>query len=153
MLMMPWPLAVAVSAPLAGKLSDRYSPAVLGGGGLLLLSAGLLLMALLPANPSAADIVWRMALCGAGFGFFQAPNNRTLITAAPKARSGAASGMMGTARLTGQTTGAALVALLLARFGITGAIGALGVAAVSAALAALISIARLGAFRKARAEV
>jgi DHA2 family multidrug resistance protein-like MFS transporter len=152
MLMMPWPVAVAVAAPVAGKLSDRYSPAILSGAGLLLLAAGLLLMALLPHEPSAADIVWRMAMCGVGFGFFQTPNNRTLITAAPKARSGAASGMLGTARLTGQTTGAALVALLLARFGITGAIGALGVAAAFAAIAAVISISRIGAFKKARAE-
>ena len=45
----------------------------------------------LPASASAGDIVWRMALCGAGFGMFQSPNNRAMITAAPKSRSGGAS--------------------------------------------------------------
>ena len=53
-----------------------------------------------------------MALCGLGFGFFQAPNNRTLLAAAPRARSGAAGGMFATARLLGQTLGAAGVAIL-----------------------------------------
>ncbi len=112
MLMMPWPLATGVAAPLAGRLSDRYSPAILGGIGLAALAAGLAALALLPAHPQIPDIAWRMALCGAGFGFFQTPNNRTLITSAPKARSGSASGMLGTARLTGQTIGAALAALM-----------------------------------------
>ena len=51
-----------------------------------------------------------------GFGLFQSPNNRTMIAAAPRERSGGASGMLGTARLLGQTLGAALVALLLARY-------------------------------------
>jgi DHA2 family multidrug resistance protein-like MFS transporter len=146
-LMMPWPLATAVAAPLAGRLSDRYSPAILGGIGLAALAAGLASLALLPAHPQIPDIAWRMALCGAGFGFFQTPNNRTLITSAPKVRSGSASGMLGTARLTGQTIGAALAALIMARIGITGAITALGVAAGFSSLAAVISVSRIGLFR------
>lgn len=152
LLMMPWPLAVAVTAPLAGRLSDRYSPAILSGAGLIVMASGLALLALLPADPSVPDIIWRMVMCGAGFGFFQSPNNRTLVGTAPKARSGAASGMLGTARLTGQTTGAALVALLLARMGMTGATGALWVGAGFAACAAVISISRLGAFKRAQAQ-
>lgn len=151
LLMMPWPLALAVTAPIAGRLSDRYSPAILGGAGLALLALGLALLALLPDDPSAPDIAWRMVLCGIGFGLFQTPNNRTLIGAAPRRRSGAASGMLGTARLTGQTIGAALVALLLAQAGIAGAMLALGVASGFACLAAVVSIARLGAFRRAEA--
>lgn len=150
LLMMPWPLALAVAAPIAGRLSDRYSPAVMGGVGLLLLSAGLAGLALLPSDPSVPDIAWRMVLCGIGFGFFQSPNNRTLIGTAPRARSGAASGMLGTARLTGQTVGAALVALLMAQMGITGATSALWFGAGFSLLAAAISISRVGAFRKAR---
>ncbi|MGC2087200.1 MAG: MFS transporter, partial [Bradyrhizobium sp.] len=68
----------------------------------------------LSADPSHFDVAWRMALSGLGFGLFQTPNNRTMIAAAPRERSGGASGMLGTARLLGQTTGAALVAMLLA---------------------------------------
>ena len=55
-------------------------------------------------------MVWRMALCGAGFALFQSPNNHTIVTSAPLHRSGAASGMLGTARLTGQTLGAVMLA-------------------------------------------
>ena len=148
-LMMPWPLALAFVAPFAGWMSDRYSPAVLGGIGLGVLSLGLALLVVLPAAPSGLDISWRMALCGAGFGFFQSPNNRILIGSAPKERSGAASGMLGTARLFGQSIGAAVVALLLGLFGLAGATTALAVGAVFAGVAAIISFARLRRFERA----
>ncbi|HWB48008.1 MAG TPA: MFS transporter, partial [Stellaceae bacterium] len=112
LLMTPWPLMTAVMAPLAGRLADRYPAGILGGIGLAAFGAGIALLALLPAHPGAVDIAWRMAVCGAGFGLFQSPNNRAIINAAPPERSGGASGMIGTARLLGQTVGAALVALI-----------------------------------------
>ena len=111
--MTPWPLVVAIMAPIGGRLSDRYSAGVLGSIGLVLLGIGMALLALLPATPGVADIVWRMAICGIGFGLFQTPNMRALMSSAPGHRSGSASGIVATARLTGQTVGAALAALVL----------------------------------------
>jgi DHA2 family multidrug resistance protein-like MFS transporter len=120
LLITPWPIAVACAAVLAARLVERYPAGLLGGAGLLIFAIGLATLALLPAAPSVFDVVWRMALAGAGFGLFQTPNNRTMIAAAPRERSGGASGMLGTARLLGQTIGAALVALLLARYPVQG---------------------------------
>ncbi|WP_024508673.1 MFS transporter [Bradyrhizobium sp. ARR65] len=116
LLITPWPIAVAFAAPLAGRLVERFPAGLLGGIGLLIFALGLATLALLPAHPTPSDVIWRMALAGFGFGLFQTPNNRTMIAAAPRERSGGASGMLGTARLLGQTTGAALVALFLARY-------------------------------------
>jgi DHA2 family multidrug resistance protein-like MFS transporter len=144
LLMIPWPVALALVAPLSGRLSDRYSSAVLGCAGLAVLSVGLLALWLLPVQPDPVNIAWRMALCGLGFGLFQAPNNRTLIGSAPRARSGAASGLQSTARLTGQCIGAALVALFLAHLGVAGAQLALAAAATFAAIAAGVSLTRKG---------
>src|SRR5438132_11455899 len=110
---------------------------------MICMSAGLALLAAFPAGGSAADFIWRMALCGLGFGFFQAPNNRTLLAAAPRARSGAAGGMLATARLLGQTLGAAGVAILFRAYPASGSNLALGVAAAIALLAALVSTVRL----------
>ncbi|MDE8344563.1 MAG: MFS transporter [Acidocella sp.] len=142
-LIMPWPLAVAIAAPISGWLSDKFPAAILGLAGLAALAAGLVLLATLPPHPGIFQIAWRMALCGAGFGLFQSPNNRTMITSAPKSRTGAASGMLGTARLLGQATGAALVALLLAHIPAHGAVTALVAAAGFAGVAAILSILRL----------
>ena len=44
------------------------------------------MLAFLPAHPATMDVVWRMALSGAGFGLFQSPNNRTMIAAVPRER-------------------------------------------------------------------
>ena len=112
LLMTPWPVGVGLVAPLAGRLADRIPAAILGSAGLLLLASGLGLLAALPAEAATPDILWRMGLCGVGFGFFQAPNNRTLLGSAPRERAGAAGGMLATARLTGMTSGATIAALV-----------------------------------------
>ncbi|HWX48251.1 MAG TPA: MFS transporter [Roseomonas sp.] len=147
LLMMPWPLVLIVVSPLAGRASDRLPAGLLGGVGLGLMAFGLALLAFLPEAPTALDIGWRMALCGLGFGLFQTPNNRTLLSSAPRERSGGASGMLSTARLLGQTTGAALAALCLRLMGAGGADTALLVAASIATCAAIISFTRLRAVR------
>jgi DHA2 family multidrug resistance protein-like MFS transporter len=142
LLMTPWPVATACMAPLAGRLADRYSAGILGGIGMAVFTAGLILLAILPAGAGAIDIGWRMAVCGLGFGFFQSPNNRAMITSAPLHRTGGASGMLGTARLLGQTIGTTLVALI---FGLSGhtSVAALVVAAVFGACGGVASLLRL----------
>jgi DHA2 family multidrug resistance protein-like MFS transporter len=118
LMMTPWPAMVVIVAPIAGRLSDRYPAGILGSLGLFAMTAGLLSLLFMPAAPSYPDVAWRMLLSGLGFGFFQSPNNRLLVGSAPPERSGAGSGMLATARLTGQTIGSALVAL---SFSLTGA--------------------------------
>ena len=144
----PWFIATAVSAPLSGRLMERVPTGLLGGVGLIMLAAGLAAMAVLPAAPHPLDIVWRMALCGFGFGLFQTPNNRTLVAAAPPERAGGASGMLSTARLVGQTAGAAMVGLVLGwmpGMPIGGPKTALAIGCGLAALGACVSLLRLRA--------
>ncbi len=150
LLMTPWPVAIAIVAPISGRLSDRYPAGLLGGLGLALLCAGLLLLAFLPAEPGHADIAWRMAVCGVGFGLFQSPNNRIMISSVPRERSGSAGGVLSTARVMGQTIGAALVALV---FGLVathaaGPAAALLIGAGFAAVAVFTSSLRLAGFSR-----
>ena len=142
-LMTPWAVLVGVMAPIAGRLSDHYSPGALGGIGLAALSFGLVTLLLMPDAPSVWDISWRMALCGIGFGFFQAPNLKAFMFSAPPERGGSASGMVATSRLIGQATGAALVAFCFTLSSVRGARYALGVAASFAACASIASWLRL----------
>ena len=151
LLMTPWPAMTAVLAPIAGRLSDRYPAGILGGIGLAVCGSGFVLLALLPAHPSSADILWRVAVCGAGFGLFQSPNNRAIVSSAPRERSGGAGAIQGTARLLGQSIGAALVALI---FGLAHAGGGHGatiailIAAGFAGAGVLVSLSRLADFSK-----
>ena len=141
--MTPWPVALALTAPIAGRLADRYPAGLLGGAGLLVMAAGLALLAFFPATGTAFGFIWRMAVCGFGFGLFQSPNNHAILSSAPRARSGAAGGMLSTSRLAGQTLGAAGVAILFRAYPATGSNLALCAAAALALLAALVSMIRL----------
>ena len=141
--MSPWPLSVAVAAAISGRLSDRLSTALLctAGGGLL--AVGLAAMALWPLHGSPYPLIALSAVCGVGFGLFQVPNNRNMFLAAPPDRSGAAGGMQGTARLSGQTAGAVLMTVLFTMTPLTMAprIG-LGIGAVLALASGLVSLLR-----------
>ena len=138
----PWPATNMIVAPMSGWLSDRIPAGLLGGIGMMVSIIALLLIAFLPAHPSYFDIAWRMALCGSGFGTFMPPNGRLIIGSAPRERAAAAGGLVSTVRLTGQTTGATLVALLLALEIGAGSVPPL-VAAGLALIAGLCSVARL----------
>ncbi|MFO1079241.1 MAG: MFS transporter [Reyranellaceae bacterium] len=116
LLLTAWPLALAAIAPIAGRLADRHHPGLLGAIGLTSMTSGLLLLALLPQDPSAPNVMWRLVLCGVGFGVFSGPNNRLMMSAVPRERSGSAGGTIATARTLGQTMGAALVALMFGLF-------------------------------------
>jgi MFS transporter, DHA2 family, multidrug resistance protein len=115
LLMTPWPLATALMAPIAGRLADRFVPGLLGSAGLLVMAAGLALVALEGGHPSVVSLVGRLAICGLGFGFFQSPNNRLIIGSAPPERSGGAAGLQSSGRLIGQSFGAALMAVAFGR--------------------------------------
>jgi DHA2 family multidrug resistance protein-like MFS transporter len=143
LLITPWPLVIVFVAPLAGRLSDRYPAGVLGSIGLAILATGLVLTAALPSSPSNIDIAWRIALCGIGFGFYQTPNNRVILGAGPRERSGVASGMMATARIVGMTLGAAIAALLFDVGAESGTVWALWAGASFAATGIVLSCLRL----------
>lgn len=147
LLITPWPTMLVIMAPISGRLADRYNTGILGGIGMAIMVAGLLLVLFMPVPMDKLDVAWRLAVCGLGFGCFQTPNNRLLIGSAPPNRAGAGSGVLSTSRLLGQTTGSALVALI---FGLTaGSVGlgthlAIGVAAGFAVLATVLSSLRMG---------
>jgi DHA2 family multidrug resistance protein-like MFS transporter len=142
LLITPWPLLVAFAAPLAGRLCHRYPASSLAGVGLLVLALGLVLLAIMPAAPADWDIGWRMGLCGLGFGFFQTPNNTTIMTVGPANRSAAAGGMLAVARVLGWCLGSALVTAIFVAGGPASAVVCLVAAAAFATVGAVVSAAR-----------
>lgn len=147
LLIMAWPVATIVIAPVAGRLIGRYPAGVLCALGLALEGVGLASLAWLPAQPSDLDIAWRLLACGLGFGLFQSPNNHAIVSSAPTHRSGGAGGMQSTARLTGQMSGAVAAAVVFSLAPVTGAGPqvALAIAALMTLVAAAFSLSRLGA--------
>jgi len=149
LIMTAWPLTVAVIAPLSGRLADRFSNDTLCVAGGISLATGLALAAFWPLQGSLIALVPFLMLSGLGFGLFQTPNNRNMLLAAPRERSGAAGGMQGMARLSGQTGGSVVMLLL---FGLTTDVRAphvgLAIGAALALSAAFVSALKLEAISR-----
>lgn len=141
--MTPWPLTVAVAAPLATRLASHVSTAWLCAAGGVCLAFGLAAAAIWPLQESLPPLALITMVCGLGFGLFQVPNNHNMLLSAPRERSGAAGGMQGTARLVGQTAGAIVMTLLFTLASVDAAprIG-LGIAAALALAAGCVSMLR-----------
>lgn len=140
--MVCWPAGTIAAAALASRLIGRWHNGWLGAAGLVAMALGLAALAQVAqsAEPTLRA-AWSLGLCGVGFGLFQAPNNHTIITSAPPQRAGAASGMLGSARLTGQALGATLVAVVFAVHGGTGTQALAQVLLLAAVLAAAAAVA------------
>jgi DHA2 family multidrug resistance protein-like MFS transporter len=113
LLFTPWPIGIVLVAPYAGRLADRHSPAMLSTMGLALFTVGLALLALLSDHAPAWDIGWRTLICGMGFGFFQSPNNREILSNVAREHNGNASGVLAIVRTFGQCLGAALLGVVI----------------------------------------
>lgn len=113
LLTMPFPLTMLVVAPLAGWLSDRVSPSLLGCIGMAVAAFGFAMLMTMPPVASAFAIGWRLVLTASGFAMFLSPNARLIVGSAPVSRAAAAGGLLATGRLFGQTLGAALIGALL----------------------------------------
>jgi len=116
-LLTPLPLAIAAVAPIAGRLADRLGSRWLSPFGLGTTAVGLALLARLDATSSTWDVAWGLVVSGVGQGMFQSPNTRALMDAAPAAELGEASGILATARVTGQALSVAVAGAVLTGLG------------------------------------
>jgi DHA2 family multidrug resistance protein-like MFS transporter len=116
LLFTPWPIAIIIAAPYAGRLADRHPPALLSTVGLVILTFGIALLAMLPSHHSALDICICTFVGGVGFGFFQTPNNREMLGHVSPRYAGSASAVLGVARTFGQSLGAAVVSIVLSLY-------------------------------------
>ena len=113
LLFVPWPIGIVLIAPHAGRWADTVSAPLISTLGLAIFVVGLILLAMLPASPSVWDIGLRSLVCGIGFGCFQSPNNREMLSNVAREQASYASGVLSIARTFGQCLGAAVVGILL----------------------------------------
>jgi EmrB/QacA subfamily drug resistance transporter len=107
------PIAMLLVAPLSGAASDRIGTRGLAFSGMVLCSLGLAFMSSLKASASASDVMWRLAVFGAGSGMFQSPNNSSVMGNVPLAHLGVASGVLAAARNVGMALGIAVAGAVL----------------------------------------
>ena len=107
------PLASLALAPVAGWLADRSGARVLTTSGMAATAAGLAVLSRMGAT-MGWPLPVGLALVGAGQGLFAVPNASSLLSLVPHAQLGIASGLQGTTRNLGFSTGAAFVGAVLA---------------------------------------
>lgn len=137
-----WALGMAAMAPAAGYLSNRVSVAVLCAVGAGLMAAGTGAVLLMSAHTPLLWVFSAMLASGIGFGLFQTPNNRAILSGGPKHRSGAVGGLQSITRVLGQSIGTALVAIAFSLAGADGAAFGVGVSVICALASVAINIFR-----------
>ena len=110
------PIVMAIAAPISGTFSDRIGTRLPATLGMVILSAGLVILSRMgPQTPLALTIVG-LAVAGLGTGIFVSPNNSALMGSAPRTRQGIASGVLATARNMGMVLGIGLSGAILTSF-------------------------------------
>jgi EmrB/QacA subfamily drug resistance transporter len=104
---LPNTLVMFAVAPIAGRLSVRVPVRLLLGGGLLLISGGLLAMTAVDASSGWTVLIPGFVIAGAGVGMINPPLASTAIGVVHHSRSGMASGINSTFRQVGIATGIA----------------------------------------------
>ena len=127
-LMTPFGAALLVTAPISGRLSDRYGARYLATGGLLIDAGALIGMATIVSTTPYWVLAVLMALIGAGSGIFWSPNTNAAMSAVQPNERGAASGIRTMVQNTGQMLAIAIafplvlstlpIALLSTRFSV-----------------------------------
>jgi sugar phosphate permease len=93
--------------------------------GLAIVCLSLVLLGQLDAASSDWDLIWRLLVAGLGQGLFFVPSARAIMTAAPQAEQGVASGTLATARVIGQGVSVALAGAVSSSFVGTAAVATL----------------------------
>jgi DHA2 family multidrug resistance protein-like MFS transporter len=137
-----WAIGVGAMAPVAGFMSGRFPVAIMCGLGAAGMALGMGTVLALPVTVPFGWLLAAMLLGGVGFGFFQTPNNRALLSGAPRKRSGAAGGLQAITRVLGQGFGTALVSVAFNLSSASGPAAAVGVSIVCALTALAINVRR-----------
>lgn len=112
LLLMVSPIVQAISALVAGMLSDRWKPRILSPIGLILLLFGCFAISTFDAELTVPGFLVRTAIYGLGLGIFVTPNSTIIMGAVPKERLGIASGLLYLSRHIGFMTGLPLLGTL-----------------------------------------
>lgn len=142
LLFMAWPIGSTLMARPSARLSAIYPASILAAIGSCIMLASLLLLTFIPHSAWLGWYALCMFCCGLGFGFIQTPNNKTILLSTPLNRSGATGAMQSGARMFGQSTGAALVAVSFHLSAERGVFLALSISVLSIAIASLINLIR-----------
>jgi len=108
------PLVSALSALLAGRLSDRFGAHRMMVAGLLSLTTGTFLLSLALTGLGIASYVVPITVTCFGYALFQTSNNAAVMSGVGAGERGVISGLLNLSRNLGLVTGASLMGAIFA---------------------------------------
>ena len=110
------PVVMAITAPIAGRLSDRFSPGLIASIGMAVTAISLFCFIFLDSNSSLEFIIAVLLVLGFGLGLFSSPNTNAIMGSVKKRFYGIASATVGTMRLIGQMLSMGVAMLIFSIF-------------------------------------
>jgi EmrB/QacA subfamily drug resistance transporter len=110
------PIMMAIFAPIAGRLSDKFVPQKLAALGMVFSTIGLAIFSFITEQTSIEFITIGLVIIGIGFGLFSSPNTNAIMGSVERRFYGVASAMVSTMRLLGQTFSMGLALMVFAIF-------------------------------------
>ena len=110
------PVVMAITSPIAGRLSDRFSPGLIASIGMAITAISLFCFIFLDNNSSLKFIIAVLLVLGFGLGLFSSPNTNAIMGSVKKRFYGVASATVGTMRLIGQMLSMGVAMLIFSIF-------------------------------------
>jgi EmrB/QacA subfamily drug resistance transporter len=112
--LLPMAAAMAVGAPLAGRMlakSGARAPLLIAGAGI---TTGGILLTQLTSSSAPGYLALAFLVFGIGMGFVNAPITNSAVSGMPRSQAGVASGIASTSRQVGSSIGVAVMGSVLA---------------------------------------
>ncbi len=114
LIFVPASIAMIVTGPISGRLSDQFGYRWFTVCGLLFAVCGLLLLSTLTTESSVLKVAVGMLLLTGGTGTFYPPNNSSIMQQVPESRYGVMSGFINLVRNSANITGTAVATAIVA---------------------------------------
>jgi EmrB/QacA subfamily drug resistance transporter len=108
------PILMAITAPIAGRMSDRFDARLIATMGMAIVTIGLFTFTFIGSDTSITNIIIGLAVLGLGFGLFSSPNTNVIMGSVERRFYGVASATVSTMRLIGQTMSIGIATLIFA---------------------------------------
>jgi MFS family permease len=112
-ILISYPVLMAIVSPIAGRLSDRFSPFRLSSIGMAVCVFAMLSFLLVSKDSPLIHVIVSLMVCGFGFGLFSSPNTNAVMSCVTQRDFSVANSILSTMRSVGQASSMAIITIIM----------------------------------------